>query len=255
MPSASETLALSVSSPCAAAAPRRASSSSGRPSSRSPCCTASTPPPNSAQAFSGRPRVDRHGQVVPPPALGELADHEPVRPQQRGHPQSRVRLARGGEGVGERDPQVVGLVAEPGEPAGLPGGETAGRRRFRQLQVVVAVPGPQPLGALLARRGEPLGAELAHGVEQEVAAGVVAVLDDGLLDQPDQGVEGARAADALGRLEPEAAGEDRELGPEPLLGRRAQVVAPGDGGAQRAVPASRGPRGAEDAEPVGQPVQ
>ena len=101
--------------------------------------------------------------------------------------------------------------------------------------------------------GEPLGAELAHRVEQLVAAGGVAVLHDRLLDQADQGLGGAGAADPLGRRQPEPGREDRELGPEPLLGRGAQVVAPGDGGAQRAVPAGGGPGGPEDAEPVGQP--
>ena len=41
-----------------------------------------------------RPRADRHRQVVPAPALGELPDHQPVGAQQRGQQQPLVLLAR-----------------------------------------------------------------------------------------------------------------------------------------------------------------
>ena len=166
------------------------------------------------------------------------------------------RLCRGGGVCGEaeveRHPQVRGLRGEPVQPAGLRTGHAAGRGLLRQPQVVVAVPGSHLRGRRGAGRVQELGAELPHRVEQLEAA-VADGLDDRFVGEAAQGLAGARSADVLGRREPEAAGEHRQLRPQLLLGRRAQLVAPGDGGAQRAVPVGGRPDGAEDAEPVAQP--
>jgi hypothetical protein len=60
-----------------------------------------------------------------------------------------------------------------------------------------------------------------------------------LVDQRGGGGEDVHArlaAQALGRLEGPAADEDRQAPEQRALGRRKQVIAPGDGRAQRAVP-------------------
>ncbi|WP_188196233.1 hypothetical protein [Nonomuraea sp. SYSU D8015] len=56
-------------------------------------------------------------------------------------------------------------------------------------------------------------------------------------DKVDDVVDGeaVAGADLLGGGKVDAAGEDRKASPEPLLGRRAQAMAPLDGGAQTVV--------------------
>jgi hypothetical protein len=107
-------------------------------------------------------------------------------------------------------------------------------------------------GVALGGRLEPLGGVLAHGVQQAEALAVGD--DERLLEQPgeqsDDPPAGDRTvgADLLGRLEREAAGEDREPTVKDALLGGEQVVAPVDRGPQRLLPGQR--RAAACAEQV-----
>ena len=92
---------------------------------------------------------------------------------------------------------------------------------------------PAPAAACSPDPGEPLGAELANGVEQPVPRLVLLrAQHDRLVHQADQGLDdviaaqGAPRAGFLGGRDAERAGEDRQPGPQQPLGGRAQVVAP-----------------------------
>jgi len=159
--------------------------------------------------------------------------------------------------VAERDPDISRLLRQPGEPARLGRAEHGAAGLVGEPQVVVPVAAAEPFGNTLrtnprapAReqpRGQQLRAELPHHIVQVVAAGVRGRQHEGLLRQPRESLRRAGAADVLHRVGAEGAGEHRELRPQPLLGRRAQLVAPGDERAERALVFGGGAAGAGDA--------
>jgi hypothetical protein len=104
----------------------------------------------------------------------------------------------------------------------------------------VALPDELQLVALL----ESLEGELAdrgQAAEPRLASAGLGAQDEALVDQGGQGIEDLDAeraigiADRLGRLQRPAAHEHGQAPEQRLLGRREQVVAPGDGAAQRLV--------------------
>ncbi len=201
-------------------APSRVPATTGRGTGRAPCRASTCPPaagPPCASTRTGRWRARRR------PGSGA------VRRVQR---------------VPERGPQVGVLALQLAEPVELVVVDDVLAEVARHRQVA----GDEPVAdvRLAARGGELLGAELADGVEHLVPrrlarAGVVPG-DHRLVHQPDHRVEDlagpqlAARAHLLGRIDAEAPGEDRQPRPQRLLGRRAQVVAPADGVAQRPVP-------------------
>ncbi|WP_345279033.1 hypothetical protein [Kitasatospora albolonga] len=195
------------------------------------------------------------------PALAQVAGADPVVPEGAGQQQGQLLLARLGQaelqrgaqvGVGQSGP-LGGLRLPRAEPLDLaPGGHP---------EVPVPVAPAQAL--LLAARPQPAGAVLAQGVQQPVAGAERALLPqqhrlgDQLAHQVEEFLGGQALARAhvLDRLQVEAAGEDREPGPEQTFLRRAELMTPADRGAQRAVPLRAAARTADQQpEAVVQPV-
>ena len=117
-------------------------------------------------------------------------------------------------------------------------------------------------GLPLGRLHEPLGREPPDGLQQPVVAPALVVEHQRLVDQAAQQVDDLRLGDGrhgahpLGQPQVERPGEHRQPAQQHLLLGRQQVVAPLDGGAQRALPGRRGAlAGGQQREAVVEPVR
>ncbi|MGW0949591.1 hypothetical protein ACWD4O_44665 [Streptomyces sp. NPDC002623] len=168
----------------------------------------------------------------------------------------------------QRNAQIAVLGTQPGQALLLAGAAPVVRDPLGEAAVEVAVQHADafPLTGL----GELLRAVLADGLQQPVARPALAFgdEDDGLGDQTIEEIEdvcagdpvhaglGDPCADALGRLQAEAAGEHRQPVPQQPLGGRAQLMAPVDECPQGPLPGAGGAAAAgEQGEAVLQTVR
>ena len=173
----------------------------------------------------------------------------------------RVRGAPGQRGV-----DVVALGGQPRQPPGLP---VAAQLRLGPLgqggEVADVRPG-DPVG--LAGLGQPLGGVLPDRLQQVVPRPAVPVAsgavddDQRPVDQPAEQVHDRRrvqrlaAGDGLHGLQRPAAAEHRQPPQQHPLRVGEQLVAPVDGGPQRALPRLRGARtGGQQREAVAHPAR
>ncbi|MFY7563946.1 hypothetical protein ACOT81_05465 [Streptomyces sp. WI04-05B] len=164
-------------------------------------------------------------------------------------------MVQGGE-------QTVVLGAQPGQRLFLAGAEPVGGGGFGQGEEEVAMPPDESV--LLAEFGEALAPVVADRLQQPATRQPLPFdgQDDGLCHQPLKKIqhlvagEAVARADPFGRVQGEAAVEDRQPVPQQPLGRRAQFVAPVDRRAQSALPRKRGPAATrKQREAVLQPVR
>ncbi|MFD0477099.1 hypothetical protein ACFQ0B_59505 [Nonomuraea thailandensis] len=220
--------------------------------------------PQRPVAHHARLGVQSQGALQVVLTFPEEAARVPEEPQRGGHLQRGV-VAGVGQAVVERRAQVVVLGVGAVVPGDLLGAQPGGVAAAGQLQVEVAVPATQPV--LLAERAQPDGAVLADGVEHPVALAAAGGRpdQDRLVDQPGQQVgDGGGGQQVVGAdlghgRVVEAAGEHRRARPQQPLLRRAELVAPADGRAQRLVPGRvgvvhLGVGVAEQLEPVVEPL-
>ena len=134
----------------------------------------------------------------------------------------------------ERGLQVVALGVEARRPGRVVSSDQLGRRRLREVPVVVSVRRSHPVH--LRGVDEPIGAVLAQRLEEPVARRRPRVVreDHGAGNEPVDDVEDLEFVDAvaarhrLGRVKPEPAGEHGEPSEDPLIGRVEQIVGPVD---------------------------
>ena len=145
-------------------------------------------------------------------------------------------------------PQVRLVGVQPGEPATLAGPGQMRGRRLGDRQIVRAVSCCHGGGLVAARLGEPLGGELADGLQQPVAQRLPGRLGHhqalihkraeqaGDLER----LEVTDAADCFGGVQIEAFGEHRQAPQQQLLGAVQQRIRPLDGGCQGLLPRQSG---------------
>jgi hypothetical protein len=199
----------------------------------------------------------------PVPPLAPPGPAPPVEVVERDqHAQGRLGRLEPGAALqavvqGQLDVGVLALQA--GEPGHLARADPVGLGPRDQVLVPAQVPFAHH--RVLAYLTQFLLAELAHRLQHPVPDGAAVLLpdQDRLAHQRGQHVQQALVgrvaarADGLGGVQLEAAGEHRGAGPEQLLGRGAQVVAPVDAGPQRLLPGGHAPQGGgEQVIPVGQ---
>ncbi|OLT00919.1 hypothetical protein BJF90_06210 [Pseudonocardia sp. CNS-004] len=173
-------------------------------------------------------------RLVPDPQVGELG--------KRGdQPQGEIGVPVG-DGALERGAEVVVVGQHPVHPASFVGPLHGASALLGERGEVAGVP---PCDAVdQTRLGEPLAAERAQRLQDQVARAARRVVGDHhrLVDEPDQQVEGVVlaapgvGADAVGGVEVEPAREGRQPGEQCPLRFGEQAVRPVDRGDEALVP-------------------